>query len=50
MTLAEKHAIARFKAYLLIAGNDVDKALALQAQFAPKDAKFIRKVVKKAAA
>ena len=49
MTLAEKHAIARFKAYLLIAGNDAE-GLALQAQFAPKDAKFIRKVVKKAAA
>ena len=28
MTLREKHALARFKAYLLIADNDVDKALA----------------------
>jgi hypothetical protein len=46
MTKAEKDARARWQAYLLIAQGDVDKALALQKQFAPKDTAIIRKVVK----
>jgi hypothetical protein len=49
MTLAEKNAVVRFKTYLLIARGDVDKTLAIQEKFAPKDMAheaLLRKILK----
>ena len=54
VTLAERHAIARFQVFLKIAKNDVDAATVLHKKMAPRDYKrhgqLLRRILKKAAA